>query len=128
MAFIVLASSNRGKLKEFKSILKLPDTDLIAQSEFGIDDAEETGCTFVENALIKARHATSATGLPSIADDSGLEVDALHGEPGVFSARFAGVEGRGSDAANNSKLLASMEKVPETKRTARYSLEVISNT
>ena len=77
MARIVLASSNRGKLKEFKSILKLPDTDLIAQSEFGVVDAEETGCTFVENALIKARHATSETGLPSIADDSGLEVDAL---------------------------------------------------
>ena len=108
MARMVLASSNRGKLKEFRSILKLPDTDLIAQSEFGVVDAEETGCTFVENALIKALHATSETELPSISDDSGLEVDALHGKPGVLSARFAGGEGRGSDAANNLKLLTSM--------------------
>tara|TARA_Y100001970_G_scaffold214805_1_gene262713 strand:- start:2084 stop:2686 length:603 start_codon:yes stop_codon:yes gene_type:complete len=125
MARIVLASSNRGKLKEFRSILKLPDTDLIAQSDFGLVDAEETGCTFVENALIKARHATSATDLPSIADDSGLEVDALNGKPGVFSARFAGVEGKGSDGANNLKLLAAMEKVPETKRTARFYCVIV---
>ena len=125
MARIVLASSNKGKLKEFKSILNLPDTELIAQSEFDVVDAEETGCTFVENALIKARHASSETGLPSIADDSGIEVDALHGEPGVYSARYAGVEGKGSDAANNIKLLTSMENVPETERTARFYCVIV---
>ena len=125
MAHIVLASSNKGKLKEFKSILNLPDTELIAQSEFDIVDAEETGCTFVENALIKARHASSETGLPSIADDSGIEVDALHGEPGVYSARYAGVEGKGSDAANNIKLLTSMEHVPESERTARFYCVIV---
>ena len=125
MARIVLASSNKGKLKEFKSILNLPDTELIAQSEFDVVDAEETGCTFVENALIKARHATSETGLPSIADDSGIEVDALHGEPGVYSARYAGVEGKGSDAANNKKLLTSLKNVPETERTARFYCVIV---
>ena len=125
MARIVLASSNKGKLKEFRSILKLPDTELIAQSEYNVVDAEETGCTFVENALIKARHASRETGLPSIADDSGIEVDALHGEPGVFSARYAGVEGAGSDAANNLKLLTAMEEVPESKRTARFYCVIV---
>ena len=125
MARIVLASSNKGKLEEFRSILKLPDTELIAQSEYNLVDAEETGCTFVENALIKARHASRETGLPSIADDSGIEVDALHGEPGVFSARYAGVEGAGSDAANNLKLLTSMEEVPESKRTARFYCVIV---
>ena len=125
MARIVLASSNKGKLKEFKSILNLPDTELIAQSEFDVVDAEETGCTFVENALIKARHASSETGLPSIADDSGIEVDALHGEPGVYSARYAGVEGKGSDAANNKKLLTSLKNVPETERTARFYCVIV---
>ena len=125
MARIVLASSNKGKLEEFRSILKLPDTELIAQSEYNVVDAEETGCTFVENALIKARHASRETGLPSIADDSGIEVDALHGEPGVFSARYAGVEGAGSDAANNLKLLTAMEEVPESKRTARFYCVIV---
>ena len=125
MARIVLASSNKGKLKEFKSILNLPDTELIAQSEFDVVDAKETGCTFVENALIKARHASSETGLPSIADDSGIEVDALHGEPGVYSARYAGVEGKGSDAANNKKLLTSLKNVPETERTARFYCVIV---
>ena len=125
MARIVLASSNKGKLKEFKSILNLPDTELIAQSEFDVVDAKETGCTFVENALIKARHASSETGLPSIADDSGIEVDALHGEPGVYSARYAGVEGKGSDAANNKKLLTSLENIPKTERTARFYCVIV---
>ena len=125
MSRIVLASSNEGKLKEFRSILELPDADLIAQSEFGLVDADETGCTFVENALIKARHASTETGLPSIADDSGLEVDALHGEPGVFSARYAGIEGKDSDAANNSKLLASLDDVPENKRSARFHCVIV---
>ena len=122
---IVIASSNKGKLNEFRSMLKLPDTEFIAQSEYGVADAEETGCTFVENALIKARHASRETGLPSIADDSGIEVDALHGEPGVFSARYAGVQGTGSDSANNLKLLNAMEKVPETERTARFYCVIV---
>ena len=122
---IVLASSNKGKLEEFRSILELADTKLIAQSEFEVIDAEETGCTFVENALIKARHASTETGLPSIADDSGIEVDALHGEPGVFSARYAGVEGIGSDSANNLKLLASLKEVPEKKRSARFHCVIV---
>ena len=125
MSRIVLASSNKGKLEEFRSILELPDTNLIAQSEFGLLDAEETGCTFVENALIKARHACTETGLPSIADDSGIEVDALCGEPGVFSARYAGVEGKGSDSANNSKLLSSLKEVPEFKRSARFRCVIV---
>ena len=125
MKRIVLASSNKGKLEEFKSILELPGTDLIAQSEFNVLDAEETGCTFVENALIKARHASSETGLPSIADDSGIEVDALHGEPGVFSARYAGVEGKGSDSANNTKLLTSLKEVFGKKRSARFRCVIV---
>ena len=125
MSRIVLASSNKGKLEEFKAILELPDTDLIAQSEFDVLDAEETGCTFVENALIKARHASSETGLPSIADDSGIEVDALNGAPGVFSARYAGIQGKGSDSANNLKLLASLKEVPENKRSARFHCVIV---
>ena len=125
MSRIVLASSNKGKLGEFRAILELPDTDLIAQSEFDVLDAEETGCTFVENALIKARHASSETGLPSIADDSGIEVDALNGAPGVFSARYAGIQGKGSDSANNLKLLASLKEVPGNKRSARFHCVIV---
>ena len=85
---VVLASSNKGKLREFEKILHQENIELLQQSEFGITDAEETGLTFVENAIIKARHACEMTGLPSIADDSGIEVDALNGDPGIYSARF----------------------------------------
>ena len=113
---IVLASSNAGKLKEFGEIFASLNIQVLPQSHFKVEDADETGLTFVENAIIKARHACQVTGLPALADDSGLEVDALNGAPGIYSARFALPE-RG-DAANNQKLLTSLEGVQE--RSARY--------
>lgn len=115
---LVLASGNHGKLKEFRELLAGRGFDVYAQSEFGLQSAEETGLTFVENALIKARHVCLNTGLPALADDSGIEVDALHGAPGIFSARFAGSDA--SDAANNRKLLAELANVQDEQRTARY--------
>jgi guanylate kinase len=114
----VLASGNAGKLQELTAILAPLGLELIAQSALGIDSAPETGSTFLENALIKARHAARASGLPALADDSGIEVDALHGRPGVRSARFAG-EGA-SDADNLHKLLAELHDVPMEFRQARY--------
>ena len=93
---------------------------LISQSELEVTEVEETGLNFVENALIKARHACMETGLPAIADDSGLEVDALAGEPGIYSARYAGVSGPTADAENNVKLLQELEQVPEQDSTARF--------
>lgn len=115
---IVLASGNKGKLKEFNEILSSFALEVLPQSHFNVTDAEETGLTFVENAIIKARHACEATGLPALADDSGLEVDALQGAPGIYSARFALPE-KGDDA-NNNKLLTLLEGLPLEKRTARY--------
>ena len=106
----VLASGNAGKLEELTAILAPLGLELIAQSALGIDSPPETGATFLENALIKARHAARASGLPALADDSGIEVDALDGRPGVRSARFAG-EGA-SDADNLHKLLAELHDVP----------------
>ena len=114
---IVLASGNQGKLKEFGEILQRFNVHVKPQSAFNVSDADETGLTFVENAIIKARHACQATGLPSLADDSGLEVDALNGAPGIYSARYANGQG---DAANNQKLLDALKAVPEAQRTARY--------
>jgi guanylate kinase len=114
----VLASGNAGKLKELTAILAPLGLELIAQSAHGIDSPPETGATFLENALIKARHAAQASGLPALADDSGIEVDALNGRPGVRSARFAG-EGA-SDADNLHKLLAELHDVPAEFRQARY--------
>ncbi len=105
---IVLASGNVGKLKEIARLLEPLDVEVVAQSAFGVEDADETGSTFAENSLIKARHAAAATGLPAIADDSGLAVDALDGAPGVYSARYAG---GGGDEANNDKLLAALEGI-----------------
>ena len=99
---VVLASSNKGKLRELEKILHQQNIDLLPQSEFGVTDAEETGLSFVENAIIKARHACEMTGLPSIADDSGIEVDALNGDPGIYSARYSGIVGDGADDANNA--------------------------
>lgn len=124
MKKIVLATSNRGKLAEMQPILADTGLALIAQSELGVDDAIEDGRTFVENALIKARHAAAITGLPALADDSGLIVDALHGAPGLISARYAGAHG---DAAGNiAKLLGELSGVPERQRSARfYSLIVL---
>ncbi|MEM8766427.1 MAG: RdgB/HAM1 family non-canonical purine NTP pyrophosphatase [Pseudomonadota bacterium] len=106
---VVLASGNAGKLKELGTLLAPLGVELITQGELGIEGAEETGCTFVENALLKARHASRLAGLPAIADDSGLAVEALDGAPGVYSARYAGVAGADADAANNAKLIAALE-------------------
>ncbi|WP_163648058.1 RdgB/HAM1 family non-canonical purine NTP pyrophosphatase [Modicisalibacter sp. 'Wilcox'] len=115
---LVLASGNPGKLREFQALLAPLEYRVHPQREFGVDDVEETGLTFVENALLKARHACRISGLPALADDSGLAVDALQGAPGIYSARYAG-EPR-SDAANNRKLIEALAEVPEGQRTARY--------
>jgi XTP/dITP diphosphohydrolase len=115
---VVLATGNRGKLRELAQLLAPHDADVVPQTELGVGEVEETGLTFLENALIKARHAARATGLPAIADDSGLVVDALGGAPGVRSARYAG-EGA-SDAANVAKLLATLKDIPAARRTARF--------
>jgi XTP/dITP diphosphohydrolase len=115
---LVLASGNSGKLIELRELLADAGIALQAQSEFGVEDAEETGLSFVENAILKARHAARATGLPALADDSGLCVDALGGAPGLYSARYAGVHG---DAAGNiAKLLTALRDVPEAGRGARF--------
>lgn len=114
---LVLASGNAGKLAELRALLG-EGFDLHAQSEFGIADAEETGLSFVENAILKARHAARASGLPALADDSGLCVDALRGAPGLYSARYAGVHG--DHAANIDKLLRELEQVGDAERGARF--------
>lgn len=115
---IVLASGNAGKLREFQQLLAGCGYEVLPQSHFFSENAEETGLTFVENAILKARFACAKTGLPALADDSGIEVDALNGRPGIYSARYAGEPG--SDAANNAKLLDELKGVPDEKRTARY--------
>ncbi len=115
---IVLASGNKGKLREFNQVLADFHIEVVPQSDFDVSDADETGLSFVENAILKARHAAAATGLPALADDSGLEVDALNGAPGIYSARFSG-EGA-SDARNNARLLELLKDVPEAQRTARF--------
>jgi XTP/dITP diphosphohydrolase len=115
---IVLASSNPGKVREINQLLATLDLHVQPQSEFGVIDAEETGLTFVENAILKARNAAQHTGLPAIADDSGIEVDALNGAPGIYSARYAG--SNASDQANLEKLLAELDGLPEAKRSARF--------
>lgn len=115
---IVLASGNAGKVTELRQLLAGSDIDLVPQTELGVSDADETGLTFVENALIKARHAARATGLPALADDSGICVDALDGAPGLYAARYAGVHG--DSAANNAKLLRELDGVPAEKRTAYF--------
>lgn len=115
---LVLATNNPGKLAEMRSLLAPLGVDVVAQSEFALTAASETGLTFVENAIIKARHAAHHTGLAAIADDSGLEVDALDGAPGVFSARFAGPDA--SDAANRTRLLEAMAQVAPDARSARF--------
>jgi XTP/dITP diphosphohydrolase len=115
---LILASGNPGKLAELRDLLGDLDIQLHAQSEFDVEDAEETGLTFVENAILKARHAARATGLPALGDDSGLCVDALQGAPGLYSARYAGRHG--DNAANIAKLLDALRDVPESARTARF--------
>ena len=116
MTRVVLASGNAKKLKELRAVLADLRAEVVPQSEFGVADAVEDGDSFVANALIKARHAARATGLPAIADDSGLCVDALDGAPGIFSARYAGPQA--NDAANNAKLLAALAGVAD--RRAHY--------
>ncbi|WP_024461444.1 RdgB/HAM1 family non-canonical purine NTP pyrophosphatase [Marinimicrobium sp. LS-A18] len=118
MQKLVLASGNPGKLKEFQQLLADCGYQVLSQGEFGLDSAEETGLTFVENAILKARHASAQTRLPALADDSGLSVDALDGRPGIYSARYAGPEA--SDADNNARLLQELEGVPEAERGACY--------
>ena len=116
MKKIILASSNKGKIKEFKEIFSKLGIDIIPQTEFNIPDADEIGLTFIENAILKARNCSVHTGLPAIADDSGLEVLSLNGEPGIYSARYAGQHG--DDKANINKLLSNL--VNSGQRQARF--------
>jgi len=115
---LVLASGNPGKLAELRDLLADSGIEAHAQSEFGVGDVEETGLSFVENALLKARHAARASGLPALGDDSGICVDALGGAPGLYSARYAG--GHGDAAANIDKLLAALADVPDARRGAHF--------
>ena len=119
----VFASGNRGKFLELEALLEPAGVVLVSRSEFGLESPEETGRTFLENALLKARHTAAATGLPAIADDSGLAVDALDGAPGVRSARFA--DGGGA-RANVAKLLESMKGVPDPDRGARFCCVIVA--
>ena len=120
---LVLATGNAGKLREMREILGPWQVEVRSLAEFTASAAEETGLTFVENALLKARFAAQAAGLPAIADDSGLEVDALHGAPGIYSARYAGPGC--DDAANNARLLRELEAVPDAGRGARYRCAMV---
>ncbi len=123
MRRVVLATGNPGKLREMRAILDGHGLDVVAQSDLGIVPPPEDGEDFVANALIKARHASAIAGLPAIADDSGLEVDALDGRPGLYSARFGGLQ---ADArANNERLLAELAGVPEERRTARFRCAMV---
>lgn len=115
---LVLASSNTGKLAEFRELLAGTGVDAVPQSAFAIPDADETATTFVENALLKARHASARSGLPALGDDSGLCVDALDGAPGLYSARYSG--DHGNDAANRAKLLEALRDLPADRRTAHF--------
>jgi len=118
---IVLASGNAGKLRELNHILSPIGVELLSQAEFDVPEVAETGLSFVENAIIKARAAAGHTGLPAIADDSGLEVDVLNGEPGIHSARYSG----DGDTANNAKLLRELEGLPEEQRGARFQCVLV---
>lgn len=120
---LVLASSNPGKLAELRDLLGDTDIELVAQSDLGVEDAEETATTFVENALLKARHAAAITGLPALADDSGICVDALGGAPGLYSARYSGVHGDAQ--ANIDKLLAALHGEPPARRTAHFYAVIV---
>ena len=120
---LVLASSNRGKLVEIREVLSGLDIELIAQGDLGIGDADETASTFVENALLKARHAARTSGLPALGDDSGICVDSLGGAPGLYSARYAGAHGNAR--ANIDKLLGELRDVPEARRTAHFYCVIV---
>ncbi|CAD7838799.1 MAG: Nucleoside 5-triphosphatase RdgB (dHAPTP, dITP, XTP-specific) (EC 3.6.1.66) [Olavius algarvensis Gamma 3 endosymbiont] len=123
MKQLVLASGNPGKLRELARILDDLGYELHPQSEFDVPEVAETGTTFVENAIIKARHAAALTQLPALADDSGIEVDALDGAPGVYSARFAGSDA--DDASNNALLVEKLGAVPAERRNARYRAVIV---
>lgn len=123
MQKLVIASGNKGKLRELAALLEPLDYDVHTQSEFNVPDVEETGTTFVENAIIKARNAALHTGLPAVADDSGIEVDALDGAPGVYSARFSAPDA--SDEKNNALLVEKLRDVPEAQRGARYRAVIV---
>ncbi len=123
MSRVVLASNNKGKVREFGEVLADFHMEIVPQSAFDVPEAEETGLTFVENAILKARNAAARAGLPAIADDSGIEVDALRGAPGIRSARFAGPGA--SDQANLDKLLAELDGVLEERRGARFQCLVV---
>lgn len=118
MQKVVLATGNAGKVRELADLLEGFGLNVVAQTALGVHSAEETGLTFIENAILKARHAAQVTGLPAIADDSGLAVDALGGAPGIYSARYAGVDA--SDRQNLEKLLVALKDVPDDKRQARF--------
>lgn len=120
---LVLASGNQGKLREFSQLFANKDIQVIPQNEFGTIEAEETGLSFVENAILKARNACKFSGLPSLADDSGLEVDALQGAPGIYSARYAGIDA--SDKDNYLKLLEALKDVPAEKRSAHFQCVLV---
>ena len=120
---IVLASSNAGKIKELNEMLAELDMQIVPQQELGIEDVEETGLCIVENAILKARNAALMSGMPAIADDSGLEVDLLNGAPGIYSARFAGPEA--TNASNNKKLLEVLGDAPLEQRSARYQCVIV---
>ncbi|HBL87343.1 MAG TPA: non-canonical purine NTP pyrophosphatase, RdgB/HAM1 family [Alcanivorax sp.] len=123
MDTLVLASGNQKKLDEMRAILEPLALKVVPQSDFQVPEAEETGLTFVENAILKARNAAAHTGLPAIADDSGLEVDALNGAPGIYSARFSGADA--SDAKNNALLIDMLGDLPDVPRTARYQAVLV---
>lgn len=118
MKTLVLASGNAGKLREFQQLLGNCGFEVVPQSDFFSENVAETGLSFVENAILKARYACVQTGLPALADDSGIEVDALNGRPGIYSARYAGETAK--DADNNAKLLQELAGLPSEKRSARY--------
>ncbi|KQN64897.1 non-canonical purine NTP pyrophosphatase [Serratia sp. Leaf51] len=118
MQKVVLATGNAGKVRELAHLLADFGLDVVAQTELGVESAEETGLTFIENAILKARHAAAETGLPAIADDSGLAVDFLGGAPGIYSARYAGIDA--SDQQNLDKLLVALKDVPQGQRNAQF--------
>lgn len=118
MQKVVLATGNAGKVRELAHLLADFGLDVVAQTELGVESAEETGLTFIENAILKARHAAAETGLPAVADDSGLAVDFLGGAPGIYSARYAGIDA--SDQQNLDKLLVALKDVPQGQRNAQF--------
>jgi len=127
MKQVVLASSNAGKLKEFGQCLASLGIELVPQDQFITEEVEETGLSFVENAILKARYAAQMSGMPALADDSGLEVDALNGAPGIYSARYAGssLKGKAKDDANSAQLIADLKTTPVAKRSARFQCVLV---